>query len=273
MARYTSDTSPWKKRVLLPFWILRDLLTLLIIATYAVILATINADAVDTPYNNSNDGGIKAAKAIVGVYMGIFAVSFLLDVYSMIQAARHNLSPRTFLIINVLQTTWWTVIIILIFIGNASYGRAFVPIFSIVCFLLYLGLLIYASIIFHRDRRTRRTGGAYAPTANPTNQFSAQAYGQAHYAPYDGTPAPITAYGQAGYTEAYAPRAQELKNIPIPAQQQRYQQATEYFSPNSVGATSPHSPLSAGVESFVGQTGHDTFVWLILLSFASIDTH
>lgn len=65
MARYTSDTSPWKKRVLLPFWILRDLLTLLIIATYAVILATINADAVDTPYNNSNDGGIKAAKACV----------------------------------------------------------------------------------------------------------------------------------------------------------------------------------------------------------------
>lgn len=112
--------------------------------------------------------------------------------------------------------------------------------------LLYLGLLIYAGVVYHRDRKARRTGGAYAPTTNPVNNnLSAQEYGQATYAgSYGNGPT----YGQAPtytYNEAYAPRAEELKPIPMPRQQQQHHQTTEYFSPSSVGAT-PVSPQSAG---------------------------
>lgn len=41
MALYTNETNPWKKRVLLPSWIIRDILTMILIASYALTLTVI----------------------------------------------------------------------------------------------------------------------------------------------------------------------------------------------------------------------------------------
>lgn len=70
--------------------------------------------------------------------MTAFAVSLLLDVWCMIQYIRHSLSPRTFLIINTLQTLFWVAIVVLQIVGNASYGRAYVSIFGVAA--LYVSL-------------------------------------------------------------------------------------------------------------------------------------
>ncbi|EOD49358.1 putative cys met metabolism pyridoxal phosphate-dependent enzyme protein [Neofusicoccum parvum UCRNP2] len=237
MARYTRENSPWKKRVLVPFWVLRDLLTLVIIASYALTLAALvnNEDDLDDDFDQSD---INAAKAIVAAFMAAFVISLLLDIFCMIKYARHSLSPGIFLIISVIQTTFWTVLLILQIIGSASLGRAYITIFGVGCFLLYLGLLIYASTVYHRARKSR-SRGAYTAAANPaaTNPLSAQEYGQTGYTGYGQAPA-YNSSGNTYYQESYAPHAQELKPVPAPAQGH----ATEYFSPAQV--RSPLSPVS-----------------------------
>lgn len=62
MACYSHETSPWKKRVLLPFWILRDALTIILIASYAIILSAISDDPNDTLEDNFSDREIKSTK-------------------------------------------------------------------------------------------------------------------------------------------------------------------------------------------------------------------
>lgn len=62
MARYTSETSPWKKRILLPIWIIRDGLTLIIIAIYAFTLSVLVSDPNDKLDEDFDDETIKAAK-------------------------------------------------------------------------------------------------------------------------------------------------------------------------------------------------------------------
>lgn len=50
----------------------------------------------------------------------------------MIQYMRRSLRPRTFLIINVIQTTFWTVVLVLQIIGAADSG-AHITWFAIAC--------------------------------------------------------------------------------------------------------------------------------------------
>ncbi|OJD31672.1 cys met metabolism pyridoxal phosphate-dependent enzyme protein [Diplodia corticola] len=217
MARYTRETSPWKKRVLLPIWILRDGLTIIIIAMYAFILAVLIKDPSDELYEDYDDSAVNAAKAVVAVFMTLFIVSLLLDIWCMVQYVRHSLSPRTFLIINTLQLLFWIAIVVLQFIGNASYGRVYVGIFGIAALLLYISLFIYACTVFRRDRNLRASNsGHYAPAANPiNNQLSAQEYGQTSYAgPYNQPPVHgVPLYDSRGADE-------ELK----PVQHQQYAQ-------------------------------------------------
>lgn len=219
MARYTSETSPWKKRILLPIWIIRDGLTLIIIAIYAFTLSVLVSDPNDKLDEDFDDKTINAAKIVVAVFMTAFAVSLLLDVWCMIQYIRHSLSPRTFLIINTLQTLFWVAIVVLQIVGNASYGRAYVSIFGIAAFLLYLSLFIYSVTVFRRDRQLRASkSGHYAPAANPTNNnLSAQEYGQANYgqATYGQATYGQTSYGGPyGDRSSFAPSAdEELKPV------------------------------------------------------------
>lgn len=87
--------------------------------------------------------------------------------------------------------------------------------------ILYFSFLIYASSVYHRERKSGNRG-IYAPTANPNhhNNLSAQEYGQAGgygQATYDGSVPPYSGPHQDDY-------AQELKPV---------QQGTEYHAPVS----------------------------------------
>ncbi|KAL0261702.1 hypothetical protein SLS55_003132 [Diplodia seriata] len=210
MARYTRETSPWKKRVLLPIWIIRDGLTVIIIAMYAFILSVLIRDPTDDLDQDFDDKTINTAKILVAVFLTLFIVSLLLDVWCMIQYVRHSLSPRTFLIINVLQLLFWIGIIVLQIVGNAALGHVYVSIFGIAALLLYISLFIYAVTVFRRDRRLRASNsGHYAPAVNPTNNhLSAQEYGQTSYAgPYNQPPIyNVPSYDTRG---SFAPSAEE----------------------------------------------------------------
>jgi hypothetical protein len=51
--------------------------------------------------------------SVVGVYLGILSVCFLLTIAEIVQLARHKLKPLFFLITNVIKSAIWTALFLL----------------------------------------------------------------------------------------------------------------------------------------------------------------
>ncbi|WYZ40960.1 hypothetical protein EsH8_IV_001301 [Colletotrichum jinshuiense] len=157
------DSSPFLKRVLIPFWIVRVAIMLLEIIIYAFAIAVFSRNQEEL-----NDiGGIeRTAGMVIGVSAVIVAIitcCLILDIVCIVKRSRRTLSPLFFLISNVLQSLVWTVLFILAIIGGSS---AFGFIIAIVVYASFFGLLIYASVIYHRFRKGTLRGN-YAPANNP----------------------------------------------------------------------------------------------------------
>ncbi|KAF2091903.1 hypothetical protein K490DRAFT_53072 [Saccharata proteae CBS 121410] len=170
------QTSPWLKRVLIPFWVVRLLLMVLVVAVFGLALGLL-ANHKHTSASDSHHDSDGVAYDDLDELSG-----------SEIRKAT-ALKPRTFLIFNVLQTTVWLVILVLDIVV-ATKSSAFGGLFTIVEFLVFLGLLIYAAVVYHRERKQGR--GSYTPAlspehAEPLSYASApQLYHEA-YAPHEGT--------------------------------------------------------------------------------------
>lgn len=145
------DSSPFLKRVLLPFWCIRILIMLVYIAIYALALAAVvhYTDELEDEFGQDFDRTTFIAS--IAVIMVIVIFCLLLDITCIIKRARRTLSPRFFLIVNVIQTTIWTVLFVLAIIG-ANRGGLAIGI-SVIVYLSFAGVLIYASVIFHRHRK------------------------------------------------------------------------------------------------------------------------
>jgi len=120
MARYNVGESPFMKRVLVPFWVVRIIVMLIDVAAYTLIIIAV------AKYRNEFDDALreydtnltsKTVLAIVCVVLGIVGICLILDVVCIIQRCRRALSPPFFLVVNVLQTAIWTVLFILSLIG------------------------------------------------------------------------------------------------------------------------------------------------------------
>lgn len=210
--------SPFQKRFLIPFWIVRIILLLIFIAIYALVVIALSV----VSKNDKNRlkelgalGDVNAAIAVAVVLMVLCAICLALDITCIVKRSRYTLTPRFFLIINVIQTTFWIIVAILTFIGGPSIGGIIV---MVVVLISFLGLFIYSIVIFHKDRKgTLR--GAYAPAMNPVGQEmpfintaaipapNHPGYGQPHpdQKPYD---APAYGAPQAAYDPqtAYQPQ-------------------------------------------------------------------
>ncbi|KAF2735318.1 hypothetical protein EJ04DRAFT_491901 [Polyplosphaeria fusca] len=146
----------WKKRILIPFWVIRILCMLFIIAVYALALKVISDDPdIDAP-----------AIGVVVLFMLLIIAVLLMDVLSIILFLRDSLNVKTFLIINVLQTTFWFVVLILDLVAIARGGNAAGIAFTVFVLLTFVALLIYGSVQFRRQRKQNKLG-QYAPTHNP----------------------------------------------------------------------------------------------------------
>jgi hypothetical protein len=124
--------SPFLKRVLVPFWVVRILFMVLDIALYGLVIGAIAAyksELDDELDDGGYDGSGKTTTtliAIIAVVMILIIACLALDIVCIVKRARRTLSPKLFLIINVLQTTLWTVLFILSFVGGGGSGLAII---------------------------------------------------------------------------------------------------------------------------------------------------
>ncbi|KAF1991319.1 hypothetical protein K402DRAFT_122938 [Aulographum hederae CBS 113979] len=214
--------SPFQKRVLIPFWVLRMLFSLALIGIYATAVGFV------AYYNDNNDNDSyidnsrpsssveKTAVAVVAVLLAFMVISLIFDIVEIILFARRRLTPVVFLVLNVLQTAIWLVFFCLAVAGAATTRNgALGTVLYLITFLLSLGLMIYASVVLHRHRSSR---GAYTP-ANQTSGLEAQhtAYPPQTQEPYYAAPVPQLPHGaantyynapqEAGYYGQQAPQA------------------------------------------------------------------
>jgi len=199
----SSSTSPWLKRVLIPFWTIRVLLTLILLALYGLALASTsileqdydsNKDAYSSYLSVShrrrqitsstseesfldNDPDFGVLFAVLGAFLGVTAIVLILDVTAVILFYNQKPQPKTFLILNCVQTTLCAVLFALSAAGLGSEG-AFIFILTIITLAICVGLLIYASVMFHRSRMER---GAYVRAKDVAGEVEAQAV---NYGPY-----------------------------------------------------------------------------------------
>ncbi|CAG5140047.1 uncharacterized protein ALTATR162_LOCUS623 [Alternaria atra] len=146
----------WQKRVLVPFWIVRICIMILIIAAYGYSLRTVN-DLEDV---------IKPSVGSVVVFMLFIVIVLLIDVLAILLFLRDGLKPGTFLTMNCFQTGFWAGVLIMDFVAIGQGASAVGIGFSIFVFLTFLGLLIYA-IVGYRRAKAEAQRGQYAPAHNP----------------------------------------------------------------------------------------------------------
>lgn len=115
------DSSPFLKRVLIPFWVIRIIIMLILIALYGLLIGAIAAIP-DRRLKGEYD--LTVAKntviAIAAVVAVLIIICLILDIVNIVKRARRTLSPKFFLITNVLQTTLWLVYFILMAVGAKS---------------------------------------------------------------------------------------------------------------------------------------------------------
>ncbi|KXX78245.1 pH-response regulator protein palF/prr-3 [Madurella mycetomatis] len=229
------DSSPFLKRVLIPFWIIRIIIMLVQIALYALVIAAIGLFR-DDPQRLFDEYhtelNVDAVLAVAAVMMIIILICLILDLVSIIKRARRTLSPPFFLGVNVAQSVFYTVTFILGMIG-AHNGALSIGI-SVIVLLSFLGLLIYAAVVFHQYRKGSLRG-TYAPTHNPEVHNLVQ--GNTAYGPQTTYPQPYaqdypranpfydpqaasqaTGYGGQGYApQPYEPQQHSIEMNQRPA--------------------------------------------------------
>ncbi|KAH9862543.1 hypothetical protein IAQ61_009960 [Plenodomus lingam] len=147
----------WKKRILVPFWIVRVLIMVLIIAVYGWTLRAVDE------YKDM----IKPAVAAVVVFILFIVIVLLIDILAIVLFLRDALKPATFLIMNCFQTSFWAAVLIMDFVAVGRGASAVGIGFSIFVFLSFLGLLIYSIVGYQRAKKAGQRG-QYAPALNPT---------------------------------------------------------------------------------------------------------
>ncbi|KAL6707725.1 hypothetical protein ACN47E_003846 [Coniothyrium glycines] len=146
----------WKKRVLVPFWVVRICIMLLIIVASAITLRAIDE------YSDI----IKPAIASVVVFMLFIVIVLLLDILAIVLFLRDALKPATFLTMNCVQTGFWAGVLIMDFVAIGQGASAVGIGFSIFVFLTFVGLLIYSIVGYRRAKKATQRGN-YTPAHNP----------------------------------------------------------------------------------------------------------
>ncbi|KAM7192398.1 hypothetical protein V8F20_008858 [Naviculisporaceae sp. PSN 640] len=207
------DSSPFLKRVLIPFWVIRIIIMLAELAIYGLFIGAVGAYSRELDEVGVDRKARGTVIGIIAVIMVLILICLILDIVCIVKRSRRTLSPRFFLIVNVLQTTLWLVFFILSAVGaqsGLSIGIGVVILYVLFFFitsqpfhprtnadlstprLSFLGLLIYASVVFHQFRTGKLGGGKYEPAFNPAGTG-----GIANQTPQPY--APTTPYGQADY--------------------------------------------------------------------------
>ncbi|OLN87446.1 hypothetical protein CCHL11_09122 [Colletotrichum chlorophyti] len=170
------DGSPFLKRVIIPFYVVRILVMVIEIILRAVSLAyaSNNRDRISIGGTRGLEGWVIAVMAIV---MVIIAVCLVLDIVCIVKRSRRTLTPLFFLVTNCVQTGVWTALFIITVAG--VFGSAIGVIVSIIIYASFLGLLIYASVIYHKHRKGTLRGVYTRGNQNDPTAYEGYSGGQA----------------------------------------------------------------------------------------------
>lgn len=131
------DESPFLKRVLIPFWCVRIFVMGIDVIAYGLVIGILGAyqnnngnlqDKINGDLENNDDwedfkskynvkSTINAAIAVLSVILVLMLVCLSLDFVCIFKRAKRSLTPKFFLIVNVIQTTFWTILFIMSFFG------------------------------------------------------------------------------------------------------------------------------------------------------------
>jgi hypothetical protein len=123
------DSSPFLKRVLIPFWIIRILIMIVQIGIYALLVAGLGVfkDDIDRLYAQYNTKlEYNTVLAVSCIIMAIVLLCLILDLVCIIKRARRTLSPGFFLGVNITQSIFYVVNFILTMIGARNGAIAIV---------------------------------------------------------------------------------------------------------------------------------------------------
>ncbi|KAF2830889.1 hypothetical protein CC86DRAFT_168601 [Ophiobolus disseminans] len=147
----------WKKRVLVPFWLVRICLMIFTIAAFAYTLRHIN-EVQDI---------VKPTVAPVIIYLLCVVIVLLVDILAIVLFLRDALKPGTFLTMNCFQTGFWGGAFI---VNLAAIGRGADTVaigFSVLVLAIFVGPLIYSIVVYRRAKQAGQRG-QYVPALNPS---------------------------------------------------------------------------------------------------------
>ncbi|KAH7135879.1 hypothetical protein B0J11DRAFT_173827 [Dendryphion nanum] len=162
----------WKKRILIPFWVVRIIIMVFSLGTFIWAAVAISKNSLDLGYS-------KPAIGVVVITILLIVIVLLIDILAILMFVKNKLKPGTFVILNSVGTAFWGVILILeiaaVGTSNGSNGASIG--LAVFIFLSFLGLLIYAAVMYHRERKSRKLGH-YAPAHNPASPYTNSPYQQ-----------------------------------------------------------------------------------------------
>ncbi|EAQ83504.1 hypothetical protein CHGG_09908 [Chaetomium globosum CBS 148.51] len=161
------DSSPFLKRVLIPFWIVRILIMLVQIGLYALVITGLSVfkDDMERLYAEYHTTlQYDAVLAVSCVIMAIILLCLILDIVCIIMRARRRLTPQFFLTVNIIQSVFYVVNFALTMAGPRNGVLSVV--IGVLILLSFLGLLIYASVVYHQYRKGSLRG-TYVQANNP----------------------------------------------------------------------------------------------------------
>jgi hypothetical protein len=180
--KVSSQQSPWLKRVLVPFWIFQFLFMAVEIAVSALALTaavklnndnttftTTKPDGTEETYTNA--GTYTVAIAIYVVFMLICILCVLFNFVEIVKFARGTLRAPLYFAFNLTKALIWTILFGLSVSGARSWSVVSV-VFNVILWLLFMGTLIYSSVIYHRYRKANKAGSS--PSEQPYSQYQYQ---------------------------------------------------------------------------------------------------
>ncbi|EPE25156.1 hypothetical protein GLAREA_11737 [Glarea lozoyensis ATCC 20868] len=171
--------APWRKAVLIPFWVIQICTLLGVIGASALYLGVLafgrDSDlqqALNELGDESNGVTLKdirdASKIIVPVWIAVSCVCLILTISEIILLAIHKLKPIVFVIMNAFKTGAWTVAFVASMISVSRndpklHGAATIAADVVVLIAFWIPF-IYGIFVFVRNRKAKRS---YASVDKP----------------------------------------------------------------------------------------------------------
>ncbi|KAI6081482.1 hypothetical protein F4821DRAFT_25805 [Hypoxylon rubiginosum] len=166
----------WRKRYLLPSWILQIICAIVFVVVAGLLLAaasyvqrhhrssSYNSSSNYSYYGYSSDQLVEYARISGGVALGLGLGTIIFDITEIVLYARRRLNPILLLSSACIKTLVWGAYFVIIAIG-AAYGSVSVLdiILSLVLALTSIEQLVLGAVYTHRKRQGRLIGRDTSP--------------------------------------------------------------------------------------------------------------